>query len=183
MHSLFDDYILKWGDFIANKDDYLEGKQEVDLVEFTELVKETYYKMQPIHDKLSNNDFAEMNSEDLSEYIYLVSVISKYSASMKFDVFNSSYDIDVFNATRLVAYCLAEYGSNYSMLAPGFTQPNNGILYCFSATVTLDLIKKYLGHQIDESDHKIYTYDVNEGDISSFQDAANDELEYLINFG
>lgn len=183
MNSIFDDYILKWGDFIANKDDYSEGKQEVDLIEFTTLVKETYYKMKPIHDKLSNNDFSEMNSEELGEYIYLVSVISKYSSAMQYDIFKSNFDVEVFNATRLVAYCLAEYGSNYSMLAPGFKQPDNGILYCFSATVTMDLIMKYLGHQNEESDYKIYTYDVNEGDISSFQDAANDELEYLINFG
>ncbi len=109
-----------------------------------------------MQEHIGANDYSEVDPQEMRKYMWIMSLISKYSASCCTD--NSKEHS--FAITRLLAYDLASFGTSYDYYVDEGEEPwQEGV-------ITSDEAFNY-------GFDKILHYDVNKGDLSDYVELAS----------
>ncbi len=145
----FETIVEQWWDMWDNKEAYAFGDEEIDLEAFKSLVKDTYFLFKEMNEHIENGDYADVLPAEMNNYLSLVSAISMYSATC----YTDNSEGHSFALTRLLAVELSNLGVSFGDFSngDGIITSNQGMDYGMDETIY---------------------YDVNDGDLSVFEDLA-----------
>ena len=146
----------RWDNMWMDKEEYAFGDKDINLDEFKLLVKDTYYMIREMQEYIEVNEYAKVDTSEMRRYMWIMSLISMYSASCCTD--NSKENS--FAVTRLLAFDLARFGTRYDYYYEEGEEPwQEGV-------ITSDEAFNY-------GLEKILHYDVNKGDLSDYVELAS----------
>ena len=146
----------RWEDMWMNKEEYAFGAKKINLEKYKLLVKDTYYMIKEMQEHISDNDYSDVDTQEMRRYMWILSLISMYSASCCTD--NSKEHS--FAITRLLAFDLARFAARYDYyFIEGEESWQEGVITSDEA----------FNYGLD----KIIQYDVNKGDLSDYIELAS----------
>jgi len=141
----------RWEYMWESRESFAFGDEDFDMEAYKDLVKETYYCIKEMQTHISNKNYADVSPEDMRDYLTIVSLISRYSASCYTD---NSKDC-AFAISRLLAYDLSDLATFFWSAAD---EEHDGEIVSFEG----------YSYGLDKN----IVYNVNKGDLSDYIEYA-----------
>lgn len=145
----------RWSYYYEFKRDFYNGYDEINVEEFTDLVNDTYSAIKEMRHHIDNNDYENLESDDIYQFAEMISVMARYGEL----VGNDDSEKYVYTATGLLTAVLVDLismDSWNSKLEKGVIEAAPGERYGIG---------------------KKAKYDVNKGNLSDFLEIANEMMK------
>ena len=68
----------RWSYYYEFKRDFYNGYDEINVEEFTDLVNDTYSAIKEMRHHIDNNDYENLESDDIYQFAEMISVMARY---------------------------------------------------------------------------------------------------------